>query len=219
MYMEALILENIRNTARAHTPGPVGSWRYCSALLPLVERDGVIYVLYEVRSQELDVQPGEVSFPGGGIEEGETPAIAALRETVEELGLPTEAVEIVSELDYLISHGNIILYCFLGVIDADALAKASVNRAEVKDYFLVPLAWLMEKEPEVYVNTILSEPAAGFPIEKLAPGGNYNWRKGTSEVPIYTWFDPAAGEERIIWGMTGRLTMAFVELCRNVLAQ
>jgi len=208
-------LEKIKKAAQSHAPRPVGEWRYYSVLLPLVEKDGELHVLYEIRAAMLDVQPGEAGFPGGGIENGETPAEAALRETVEELGLPRDAIEIVGELDYLVSYSCITLYCFLGIIDAAALEKAAVNTAEVEEYFLVPLAWLLENGPEVFVNRIVSEPAAGLPIEKLAPQGGYNWREGTSPVPIYTWVDSKTGKERVIWGMTGRLTEAFIDLIRE----
>ena len=180
-----------------------------------MEKGGELHVLYEMRAAMLDVQPGEASFPGGGIEDGETPAEAALRETVEELGVSRDAVEIIGELDYLASYSCITLYCFLGVIDATALEQATVNPAEVEEYFLVPLAWLLENEPEVFVNRVVSEPAPGLPIEKLAPQGGYKWREGTSPVPIYTWVDPKTGKERVIWGMTGRLTEAFVGLIRE----
>ena len=219
--MKSPKLSEIRHLAKAHQPGPVGAWEYYSVLLPLVEKDGEddeggeLHVLYELRSPELDVQPGEVSFPGGKIENGETPEEAAFRETKEELGLPSEAIEIVSELDFLISHSNLTLYCFLGIIDLASLNKASFNRSEVKEFFLVPLAWLLENDPEIYTSQIISEPAEGFPIKKLETDGSYKWRKGRSTVPIYTWPDPHTGKDRFIWGMTARLTMAFIKILRS----
>ena len=213
--MKKLCLDDIKDVARRHVPKPVGSWQHCSVLLPLVESDGELHVLYELRAKSLEVQPGEVSFPGGGVEAGETPAEAALRETVEELGLPADAIEIVSELDYLITYRNLTIFCFLGVIDADALKNTSVNRGEVEEYFLVPLSWLLENDPETYTNRVISEPAEDLPLEKLAPHGGYNWSTGASVVPIYTWPDPHSGKERIIWGMTARLTLAFTGLLKS----
>ena len=209
-------LDVIKNIVRNHVPKQLETWRYYSVLLPLVEKDGMIYLLYELRSPDLNVQPGEVSFPGGGIEDNETPREAALRETVEELGIPADAIEVVSELDYLVTYSNITLHCFLGVVDLAALEKATVNMAEVEEYFLVPLTWLLENEPEIYTNRIVPHPAEDFPVEKLTPRGGYNWRIGTFTIPIYTWPDPRTGEDRMIWGLTAKLTMAFLDLIRDI---
>ena len=76
--MSALKLDDVKNIARNHIPAPVGAWQYYSVLLPLVEKDGGLHVLYELRSPALKVQPGEVSFPGGRIERGESPDQTAL---------------------------------------------------------------------------------------------------------------------------------------------
>ena len=65
------------------------SGRY-AVLVPLVERDGEVYVLYEVRAATMRRQPGEVCFPGGHIEGDESPENCAVRETWEELGIPAE---------------------------------------------------------------------------------------------------------------------------------
>ena len=212
--MAGITIDDIKDIAGHHMPEPIGDWYSYSVLLPLVEKGGGLFVLYELRAKDLDVQPGEVSFPGGGIEEGETAFDAARRETMEELGLPAGAIEIVSEIDFLVSHGNIKLHCFLGIIDGEALEKADINKIEVSEYFLVPLEWLIQNEPDVYYNRIITEPAANLPVQKLDIGSDYNWRTGISAVPVYSWPDPELGEDRIIWGMTANLTRAFVELIR-----
>ena len=70
-------------------------------LIPWVEIDSVNALLLEVRSQ-LVKQPGEVCFPGGRSECGETVTETAVRETCEELGLRPEDIEVISERDSLI---------------------------------------------------------------------------------------------------------------------
>ena len=52
-----------------------------AVLAPLVRVDGETHLLFEVRALHMRRQPGEVCFPGGQIEEGETPLEAAVRET------------------------------------------------------------------------------------------------------------------------------------------
>jgi 8-oxo-dGTP pyrophosphatase MutT (NUDIX family) len=66
-------------------PGP--STRLCAVLVPLVLHDHGPSVLLTRRAAHLSSHPGQVSFPGGRIEPGETPEQAALREAMEEVGL------------------------------------------------------------------------------------------------------------------------------------
>jgi 8-oxo-dGTP pyrophosphatase MutT (NUDIX family) len=208
-------IARIADALREHVPAPVGKYRYFSVLIPLVEQDGELHVLYEIRADELHVQPGEVSFPGGGIEAGESPRDAAARETVEELCVPETAVTVFAALNYIVTYSNFTLYSFLGTIDADALRRSAASKAEVKETFLVPLNWLLQNEPEVYVNRVVPEIAPDMPLEKLRKWGGETWRVGESTVPVYTWADARTGEERVIWGMTARLTQEFVRLLRE----
>ena len=57
-----------------------------AVLIPWVKKEDGDALLLEVRSEKVK-QPGEVCFPGGRVEPGETTAEAAVRETCEELGL------------------------------------------------------------------------------------------------------------------------------------
>ena len=213
--MSHLSISNITNAVRGHTPRRIGRNRYYSVLLPLVEKEDELYVLFEVRSHRLNAQPGEVSFPGGAIEEDETPAETAIRETSEELGLPENAIELITELDYLVILNGYKLHCFLGTIGLPSLGKSIINKDEVEECFLVPLSWFLENDPTVYSNQIMVEPPDDFPIDKVKPGNDYSRFRGTNSVPVYLWQDPEAGVERAIWGMTANLTMAFVELIRG----
>ncbi|MCY1690780.1 hypothetical protein OVA29_08950 [Exiguobacterium sp. SL14] len=44
-----------------------------TVLVPLVEQDGEVYLLFQVRAKTLRSQPGEIAFPGGRIDLGESP--------------------------------------------------------------------------------------------------------------------------------------------------
>lgn len=212
--MAILTINDIKNKLRDHVPKPVGGWRYYSVLLPLICKNGELHILYELRSKTLEAQPGEVSFPGGSIEEGENPEETAIRETSEELGLPDSAIKIITELDYLVTQNNMTLYCFLGEIDTKELDRSEINIHEVEEYFLVPVSWLFENDPTIYVNRVVTEQAEDLPMEKLAPHGNYRWKGGTTSVPVYVWPDPDEGDDRYIWGMTARLTMSFINMIK-----
>lgn len=63
--------------------------------------DGEPEVIFTERSHTMRTQPGQVSFPGGHIDPGETVVAAALREAWEEIGLAPAEVEIFGELPEL----------------------------------------------------------------------------------------------------------------------
>ena len=76
-----------------HVPEIMGTKAHYAVLVPLVEGEEGLSLLYEVRARTLRSQPGEICFPGGRAEAGETPEECALREINEETGLT------VTELD------------------------------------------------------------------------------------------------------------------------
>ena len=61
--------------------------RPAAVLLPIVARPGGLSVLLTLRAADLRAHSGQVAFPGGKIDAGETPREAALREAQEEIGL------------------------------------------------------------------------------------------------------------------------------------
>jgi len=87
-----------------------------SVLVPLIEINNEFNLIFEVRSMSIKSQPGEISFPGGRIEDGESPLEAAVRETFEETGIAIENIEIISELDYASNKNGSFVYSFLGHI-------------------------------------------------------------------------------------------------------
>ena len=107
------ILKLLQEKVPAHIPGLLDGRRSYAVLVPLVEREDGIHVLYEVRSLTLRRQPGEVCFPGGHIEVGETPEQCALRETFEELGIPEGEVRVLGRLDFIAHRSNFIMYPIL----------------------------------------------------------------------------------------------------------
>lgn len=62
------------------------SGRRAAVLVPLCHVRGEASILFTLRTSDVGTHKGQVSFPGGHIEEGETPADAAVRELVEEVG-------------------------------------------------------------------------------------------------------------------------------------
>ena len=107
-------LEKLKRSLLGRTPGLMDATGQYSVLVPLVEREGGLSLLYEVRAGSLRRQPGEVCFPGGRLEGAESPEECALRETWEELGIPREKIRILGRLDFIAHRANFILYpCLL----------------------------------------------------------------------------------------------------------
>lgn len=202
--MSTVKISDFERVFKDYKPGPLGYYRYYSVLVPLVEQNGELHILYEVRAETLRTQPGQVSFPGGRIEEGETPEECAIREACEELCLKPSDIRVISALDYLHTYSNFTMYPFLGVIDYDACISVTASRDEVKEIFFVPLSYLMETEPLVYNSDVYPKIPDNFPYEKINERNGYNWRKGTTSIPIYQYKNYA------IWGMTALITQDLI---------
>jgi len=188
---------------------PVGEHGYKHfAVLVLVVDGEEPELLYEVRSKDLNRQPGEVCFPGGMIEDGETPVQCALRETFEEIGIAEEEIRIVCELDQINSTAGSALHSFLGIVSREAFEKMEPCALEVDEVFTVPVDELLHMEPEVYQNKLVQEIDDAFPYDSVTGGKLYPWRSGTAPVPVFY-----AGD-RVIWGLTGRITKQLMEVLK-----
>ena len=183
---------------------PIGKHRFFSVLVPFVEKDGELNLLFEVRSGKLGSDPGEICFPGGHMEPGETIAEAAVRETVEETGIPESEIRVIGKGDTLYGYANYTLYTTMAVISYEAYENAVIEKAEVDELFLMPLQEFIDNEPEVYDQKIALTICDDFPFEKLGITKDYYWRQGPWAVPVYE------VRGRQVWGLTGRIVMQLV---------
>lgn len=199
-------LDAVRKTFEDRAPQPIGKHRFFSVLVPIVEKDGELSLLFEVRSKNLKADPGEVCFPGGHVEEGEDPGKAALRETFEEIGIPEEAVEMIGPGDILYGYANYTLYTYMGVVKYEDYLNARLAYDEVEEIFLVPLKKFRENQPEIYSEKTYAQVHEDFPHEKVGIDKAYSWRTGIWHIPIYDI------DGRIIWGLTARITQNLVDV-------
>ncbi len=117
-----------------------------AVLVPLYDDDG-LHVVLTRRAWGLRTHRGEVSFPGGRCDAGESPADAALREAWEEVALDPAAVEVLGELDHLTTvTRRAYIVPVVGLLACRPSLVA--NPAEVDEALLVPLAKLLR--PEVF---------------------------------------------------------------------
>lgn len=148
-----------------------------AVLVPLYVEGGELHAVFTKRREDMRRHPGEISFPGGRREEGETDLVAtALREAEEEIGLPPEAVEVLGALQPTptIATGYAV-YPFVGLIEPGRTWTPSPREvAEVLELSL----------PEL---------RAGYGRRRLL-------RRG---LPIRT--DTYVVGDHLIWGATARI--------------
>lgn len=180
-----------------------------AVVLPLVPQGDDLALLFEVRSNQLSWQPGEICFPGGRIEPSDRgPQQAAARETCEELGLDSGALEILGPLDFQVSPIGVIIYPFAGFIAEPD--KIKPNPGEVAELFTVPLKYFLTTEPLTATMEVATRPLADFPLELMPPGYPQNWRRRATYPVLFYKYD-----KYVIWGLSARLLHNFVQVCRE----
>ena len=185
--------------APTHTPSPreeeievldgldlTGRLRSSAVLIALFEEAGEARVLLTRRSTRLSSHRGEVSFPGGRADTGESMTEAALREAEEEVHLDRSIVEVVAHLHPIVTlASSSLIQPVVGVLAHRPVVVASPS--EVDRVFDVSLAELLA--PGVFHEERWRRPERPSP---RSPDGSF---------PL--WFFEVEGE--MIWGATGRL--------------
>lgn len=114
----------------------------CAAvLIPLLFKQGEWHVLVTQRTETVEHHKGQISFPGGACDPGDADLQeTALRETLEEVGIPPEDVEVLGALDDFPTITSFVVTPFVGVIPYPSAFH--LNRYEVEAVIEVPLSFL-----------------------------------------------------------------------------
>ena len=157
----------------------------CAAVLvPLVFFQNEWLILYTRRTDRVESHKGQVSFPGGACDEGETtPEETALREADEEIGIHPSHVRVIGKLSRMVTISKYRVTPVVGVIQFPYAFKTS--GAEVARVFTMPLTWLANRNNY---------------WEFSMPGSDRS-------VIVYHPFD---GE--LLWGATARMTVNFLKI-------
>ena len=198
-------ISRFRQKFEHHVPTLLGCRGEYAVLVPLVETDAGLSLLYEVRAESLRHHAAEVCFPGGRMEPGETAIQCALRETKEELGIAAQHIEILGQPDFLYLRSDGLMHPVLAYVDAAGVQSMRCNLQEVQTTFTVPLAWLAAHPPKRYTYELKPMVAGDFPYHLVQTPPDYRWSAGRMEVPVYE------GLPYPLWGLTGRITAHLVE--------
>jgi 8-oxo-dGTP pyrophosphatase MutT (NUDIX family) len=113
-----------------------------AVLVGLVPRAGGPAILLTQRTAHLRDHAGQISLPGGRMEEGEAPVEAALREAEEEIGLPPDRVVLVGELPPYRTGTGFCIHPVVGWVDPPE--RFRLDPFEVAELFEVPLSFVLD---------------------------------------------------------------------------
>jgi 8-oxo-dGTP pyrophosphatase MutT (NUDIX family) len=154
-------------------------------LLPLFCKDGSYHILFTRRTDTVKRHKGEISFPGGMYDASDRDlAATALREAHEEVGIKPQDVQLLGELDEVMTLTDFIVSPFVGLIPFPYVFVPSAE--EIAEIIILPLSGFLKEG-------VLSEE---------------DWQYGDKTAKVYTYH---CGRH-IIWGATARILRQFLDL-------
>ena len=193
-----------------------------AVLVAFYEQAGELYLVFEKRARNTR-QGGDLGFPGGAREEGDANyQETAVRETMEELGLRRDEIQVLGKLGVLVTPGGTLVEAYVGrllVADLDAL---DFDRREVEELVPIPFSFFLDREPETYVLTVETLPyhvengsRVPFPAQELGLPEMYHrpWRGRDRTVYLYRY------GERVVWGIAGEIVYETVQRTKEALGQ
>jgi 8-oxo-dGTP pyrophosphatase MutT (NUDIX family) len=171
---------------RPKPPQPQKELTAAAVLVPLVLREPGLTVLLTQRTAHLANHAGQISFPGGRMEEEDTDAVeTALRETEEEIGLDRRHVELLGFLDPYVTITGFVVTPVVGLVTPPF--ELTLDSFEVAEAFEVPLAFLLDRANH-----------------------QRHFRTTPQGQKHYFWAMPF--EERYIWGATAAMLVNLSEV-------
>ena len=156
-------------------------------MLALLVMDADPSLVLTVRAAALSRHAGEISFPGGLQDPGETLVQTALRETHEEIGLDPSMPDVLGALESMHTFvSGIVVAPFVGMMDR--LPPLTVSEAEIDEVLVVPIGRLARAER---------------PVEYDRPDGGI-WHGFAYDVDGHT-----------VWGATGRMVHELLRTIRQ----
>ena len=174
------ILSSRKRRVIEHPP-----FSHAAVLVPLFKKGDGCHLLFTKRSDQVKHHKGEISFPGGVVDEEDLELIStALREADEEIGLKKSDVQILGILDDIVTVTEFIVTPIVGLFPYPYPFK--VSEVEIAELIEVPLSSLLREK--------------SFSEKEMIRGGQ-------KEI-VYAY----QYEKHIIWGATARILKQFLDL-------
>ncbi len=183
------MLDLIRSRLDGYTPAYIDapSLPRAAVLLPIYDNAGEPHVLFTVRSELVEHHKGQISFPGGAQDPSDPDLrYTAVRETFEEIGVAPEHVEVIGQLDEMITVSNFLVRPFVGRITVPGPYPFAHSEVEVAEILEVPLQHLRDE--------------ANVTVEPRLLQGR--------EILAYSY----VFGRHVIWGATARILKQFLDL-------
>ncbi|HKR90764.1 CoA pyrophosphatase [Novosphingobium sp.] len=158
----------------------ITDFKPAAVLIAITERERPGMLLLH-RPSNMRAHPGQIAFPGGRIDAGETAVEAALREANEELGIDPAAVRVIGTSDRYRTGSGYDITPVLGIVPPDLAIHP--NPAEVAQWFEVPVDFVLD------------------PANQMTRAVHFEDRQ--HQFIEITWSD--GRQEHVIWGVTGAI--------------
>ena len=145
----------IREVLSAREPKRIhdgqSSYRHAGVLIPLLEDKGIYKILFTKRTDRVEHHKGQISFPGGSVDEEDRSSLeTALRESEEEIGLSREDVEVLGRIDDTLTlASDFIVHPFVGLVPYPY--DFVINAGEVERLIIVPIDVFQNKKSETNI--------------------------------------------------------------------
>ncbi len=182
-----------------------------AVIIPFILIDGEYQLLFEKRAANIR-QGGEICFPGGEYdpELDKNFTETAVRETVEELGIDINKINVLGILDTVIGPMGVTVDSCIATLDINDVDELSIDKTEVSNVFLVPVSYFRNNPPKEYYVQLMVHPHYTdekgttvhlLPSKELELPEKYNqpWRAGKRKIYVYKL------KEGVLWGLTAAL--------------
>lgn len=143
-----------------------------AVLVPLIDHPTGLTVLLTERSADLPDHPGQISFPGGRLEDSDEGAVAAaLREAAEEIGLPASSVEVIGYLPAHMTLTGFAVTPVVAIVTPDF--EFRLDAREVSQLIEIPLSFLLDTKHREFEEREVAGRRVRLPV--FNHGGHRVW--------------------------------------------